>query len=78
MEILIAWIIFAGLVWIIADVRGRIGFGYFVLSLLLSPLIGLILVLCLPNKTRQRAEEQRHRELLAAMRQHGILELPKE
>lgn len=51
MEIFLGWAILAVVVGVIAGNRGRSGFGWFLLSLLLSPLIGLILVLALraPN-----------------------------
>lgn len=50
----IFWITAAIVVGIVASGRGRSGFGYFVLSLLLSPLIGAVLALGLPAK-RQAA-----------------------
>ena len=40
----VLWIGFAILVGAYANSKGRSGFGYFVLSLLLSPLVGLIIV----------------------------------
>jgi hypothetical protein len=48
--------------------RGRSGAGWFLLSsLLLSPLLGLILVLCLTNLRKQTLEKPRHDELLRAL-----------
>lgn len=55
MEILLFWIIFAVVVGIAASNRGRSGFGWFLLSILLSPLLGLILVLVLPDQKKQQA-----------------------
>ena len=49
MEIFVFWLLLALAVAIAAGSRGRNGFGWFILSVLLSPLIGLILVLVLPN-----------------------------
>jgi phosphate/sulfate permease len=49
---------------IIASAKGRSGFGYFVLSLLLSPLIGFLLAVGMPslmyvdaNGVRRRVQE---------------------
>lgn len=49
MEIVTFWLIGAVVVAVIAGSRGRSGLGWFVLSLLLSPLLGLILVALLPS-----------------------------
>ena len=54
MEIFIAWLIFAIVVAIAAEARGRNPFGWFLLSVVLSPLVGLILVLVLPNLRYER------------------------
>ena len=42
-----------------ASSRGRFGFGWFLLAVIISPLIALLLVLVLPNKreARQRSAE---------------------
>jgi len=56
MEVLLLWVILAAVVAVAASSRGRSGFGWFLISCILSPLIGLILVLVLPNL--------RHEELL--------------
>ena len=45
MEILVIWIIFSIIAGAIADHKGRSGIGFFFLSLLLSPLIGIIAAL---------------------------------
>lgn len=47
MEIVIFWVIFALVVSFIAINKGRSGMGFFILSILLSPLLGLIIVLIL-------------------------------
>lgn len=49
MEIAIGWFVFSIVVAIIADSRGRSGMGYFFISMLLTPVIGGILALALPN-----------------------------
>lgn len=49
MEIVAFWLIFSVVAGIIASSRGRSGFGYFFLSIVLSPLIGLVLAVALPS-----------------------------
>ena len=49
------WIVLSILVGIFAGSKGLSGFGYFVLSLLLSPLIALIILLINQPKTEDRA-----------------------
>lgn len=60
MEIMLLWLVLAVVVGIVAGARGRNGFGYFLLSIVLSPLIGLILAIALPNRLPQI---ERQREL---------------
>jgi hypothetical protein len=63
----VIWLLFCIGVGALADSRGRSGFGYFLLSFLLSPLLGLIVVLVARNikeedakaDWRRRAEENR-------------------
>ncbi len=43
------WLVLSAVVGVIASSRGRSGFGYFLLSVILSPLIGLILAVALPS-----------------------------
>ncbi|MBL7066283.1 MAG: zinc ribbon domain-containing protein [Candidatus Marinimicrobia bacterium] len=45
MEIIITWLILAVLVGMYASSKGKSGFGYFLISVALSPLIGFIIVL---------------------------------
>jgi hypothetical protein len=40
---------FCVVIAIIANSRGRSGFGWFFLSLIITPILSLILVLCLPK-----------------------------
>jgi len=51
MEIVLGWIVFSIVAGAIAGSKGRSGFGYFFLSLILSPLIGLLLAIGLPSVT---------------------------
>jgi hypothetical protein len=48
MEIFLGWFAFSVVVGIVAGARGRNGFGYFVLSMLLSPVLIGILVIASP------------------------------
>jgi hypothetical protein len=48
MEILLGWFVFAVLVGVAAGSRGRSGFGWFILSCLISPLIGILILLAMP------------------------------
>jgi hypothetical protein len=47
MEYVFFWLVLSIVAGVIASNKGRSGFGYFVLSIFLSPLIGIILVACL-------------------------------
>ena len=49
MEIVIGWFVFAVIVGIFASSKGRSGFGYFLLSVVLTPLITGLLVAVLPS-----------------------------
>lgn len=49
MEFVLFLGIFAIIVAIIASNRGRSGFGWFLLSLLISPILAIILLVCLPK-----------------------------
>ena len=49
MEWVLFWLMFAIVVGIIANSRNRSGFGWFLLSVLITPVLALILVLCLPR-----------------------------
>lgn len=47
MEILFIWLLFAIAVAILASRKGRSGFGWFLFSVIFSPLIGFLFVLVL-------------------------------
>lgn len=55
----IMWLVFAIGVGLLANSRGRNGFGFFLLSVLLSPLVGLIVVLVIRDENVARENEQR-------------------
>ena len=51
MELFFFWFVLAIVAGIFAGTKGRTRFGWFCLSVLFSPLIGLILVAILPTRT---------------------------
>lgn len=53
-SIFIIWIVLCALVATIAERKGHKGIGYLLLSVFLSPLIGMIVVLCISDKTKKR------------------------
>lgn len=55
MELLLAWVMFAFLAAWIADSKGRSAGGVFLLSLILSPLIGIIVALVMERKSETPA-----------------------
>lgn len=57
MEVAVVWIVFAVLVGIAASSRGRSGFGWFLLSCIISPLIGLLVLIAMPTRGPGRAED---------------------
>jgi hypothetical protein len=67
MTILIFWLCLAFAVGAAASSRGRSGFGWFLLSAILSPLIGLILVLVLPNLRAEQLSIIQHAQLMEAL-----------
>ncbi|MDP3422932.1 MAG: SHOCT domain-containing protein [Burkholderiaceae bacterium] len=64
MELFLGWLILSSVVAYIASSRGRLALDYFLLSVLLSPLVGLIVLLTKSNlaeeakKARIRREDQ--------------------
>jgi len=59
MELVLFWIAFAVAVGIGAGAKGRNGFGWFLLSILISPLIAGFLVLVMPSLKRKTAAAPR-------------------
>lgn len=55
MEFFVYWLIFSIVVGVAAGSRGRSGFGWFLLSAIISPLLALILVLILPKANETTA-----------------------
>lgn len=49
MELVAGWLLFSVLVALLAVKRGRNGLGWFVISVLLSPLFAALLMLIMPN-----------------------------
>lgn len=49
MELLIIYLLFAFAVGAVASGRGRSGFGWFLVALIISPIISIIIVLILPS-----------------------------
>lgn len=52
--IFVFWLLLAYAVGVAAGSGGRSGFGWFIQSVFLSPLIGIILVLVLPDLRHER------------------------
>lgn len=69
MEFFLAWIVLAPLVGLFASSRGRSGLGYFLLALLLSPLLAFI-VLLVTKDLNQVAQEEAARRAEAEKREH--------
>lgn len=49
MFVVILWIVFAVLVGLLASSKGRSGFLFFFLALILSPIVGLVIALVIPK-----------------------------
>lgn len=62
MGLFFGWMLLAVLVGFFADSRGRSGFGFFLVSMLLSPIIGLVIVLVMPNKIQEEKIAEQRRE----------------
>lgn len=56
MEWVLVWLIFSVVAGVIASAKGRSGFGYFVLSVFFSPLLGIVLAAALPSLKNRPAE----------------------
>lgn len=59
MEIFLFWLLFSIVVGVIAGSRGRSGAGWFLLAVVISPLLALILVALLPSVKATAAPEAR-------------------
>ena len=60
MEIVILWFILSCVAGIIASNKGRFGLGYFLLSIFLTPLIGLLCALAAGKNVAQIEKRQIH------------------
>jgi hypothetical protein len=69
MGIFVIWSVFAFLVGIAASSRGRSGAGWFLLAVIISPLIAILFVLALPNL--------KHQALLTRIAKPEALPLPR-
>ena len=49
MIFVVGWLLFSGIVGVAAKARGRSGISWFLISIIISPLLALILVLVLPS-----------------------------
>src|SRR5688572_13922941 len=49
MEFFLFWLLFAIVVGVVASSRGRSGFGWFLLAVVISPLLAIVLVALLPS-----------------------------
>ena len=58
MELVIFWFILSCVVGVIAGNNGRFGFGYFLLSIVLSPLIGVLCALAAGKNVARLEQDQ--------------------
>ena len=56
--IIVGWFVLSGVAAIIADNKGRSGWGYWLLSMLLSPLVGILLALVMPSNLDKIEQER--------------------
>ncbi|MES2030882.1 MAG: hypothetical protein V4477_17005 [Pseudomonadota bacterium] len=55
MLIFLIWLLFALIVGVAANARGRNGPGWFLISAIVSPLIGFLFLMAIPNYADRRA-----------------------
>ncbi|CAJ1854478.1 hypothetical protein HLBENOHH_02447 [Aeromonas dhakensis] len=60
----IMWLVYAFCVAKVASVRGRSFFTWLIISMLLSPIMGLAFLCAIPNLAVQEIERKRHDELI--------------
>lgn len=58
MEIVIGWFVFSVIAGAIASEKGRSGFGFLLLSLILSPLVGIIWAFGVSKNTNRIEQQQ--------------------
>jgi hypothetical protein len=74
MELFIFWFVFSFIVGYFATTKNRSGFGWFVFSVCLSPILGLIFVAVLPKKTHTESLESQLKAAEAAKNKGLITE----
>ena len=62
MEIIILWILLCIIPTVIANKKGRSGCGFFLLSVFLSPIVGIIIALIVEDKI-EKSKDRRIKEL---------------
>ena len=62
MELFVAWVLLSIGVGVLAGTRGQSGFAFFFLSFFMSPIIGLIIVLIMRNRTEDEKKERAQKE----------------
>jgi hypothetical protein len=62
MEIIIFWILLCIIPTVIANKKGRSGCGFFLLSVVLSPIVGIIIALLVEDKI-EKSKDRRIKEL---------------
>jgi hypothetical protein len=67
MEILLIWLPFSVIVGAVASSRGRDGFGWFLLSVLISPILSVLALLCTTNLKTLAIQKAQHEELMRAL-----------
>ena len=79
MWILICWIIFSFCVAFLAEKRGRSSGGFFLLAILISPLIAGIIVLCIEDlrATKERSKTDNLLQMQIRAQQQQLAELRK-
>lgn len=65
MEFFGFYFVFAIVVGVVASSRGRSGFLWFLLAILISPLLSIILVLALNNKAHEKLAEIQNQNLIS-------------
>lgn len=72
----VLWLVFAVLVGIIASSKGRSGFGYFLLSIVLSPLIGFLFVVAMPKVDKDESEQKNDKVAKPAVTRNTVRSQP--
>lgn len=70
METVIWWFILGGAVGVIASFRGRNGVGWG-LGSIVCPIVGLLILLCIPNLRTEARFKAQHEELLRNLQPKG-------